>query len=454
MSGPITRPIRIWAAALLAITAAATMQAGADTFYVNGSCGNDAWTGTSSVCSAPNGPKLTIQAGIDASVNGDTVSVADGTYTGAGNKNLDFVGRLITLRSQNGPAACIIDCENDGRGISFHNNETADAMLVGFTIRNGHLTGTDFGGAIRCESSDPTILNCVFVNNHSREGGALYCLNANPTISECEFRGNTGEHGGGMFNIGANPTVTNCTFTNNAVEFFGGGMDNNLANPTVTNCAFSGNSARFGAGMYNRSRSPTLTNCTFSENSAESGGGMYTRFSNPEMNNCILWNDRPDESVDVDGALTTVRFSDVQGGWPGQGNIDADPLFVDPANGDYRLSAGSPCIDAADNRAFPPGILTDLAGKWRFVDDPATPDTGVPGGAGGPDIVDMGAYEFQACDPCDMNCDGDVNALDIEFFIDILFNGATPCAVCTGDTNGDGNIDAADIEGFINCLFP
>ncbi|MCH7872393.1 MAG: hypothetical protein IID33_11900 [Planctomycetes bacterium] len=87
------------------------------------------------------------------------------------------------------------------------------------------------------------------------------------------------------------------------------------------------------------------------------------------------------------------------------------------------------------------------------MDDPATPDTGVPGGAGGDAIVDMGAYEFP-CDPCDMNCDGTVDALDIEFFIDILFNGATPCNSCTGDTNGDGRIDAGDIEGFINCLFP
>ena len=58
------------------------------------------------------------------------------------------------------------------------------------------------------------------------------------------------------------------------------------------------------------------------------------------------------------------------------------------------------------------------------------------------------------CDPCDMNCDGTINASDIEFFIDILFNGATPCDTCTGDTNGDGMVDAGDIEGFINCLFP
>ncbi len=77
----------------------------------------------------------------------------------------------------------------------------------------------------------------------------------------------------------------------------------------------------------------------------------------------------------------------------------------------------------------------------------------MPGGAGGDAIVDMGAYEFP-CNPCDMNCDGTVDAADIEFFIAILFNNGPRCEPCTGDTNADGNIDAADIEGFINCLFP
>ena len=59
------------------------------------------------------------------------------------------------------------------------------------------------------------------------------------------------------------------------------------------------------------------------------------------------------------------------------------------------------------------------------------------------------------CDPCDMNCDGTVDAFDIEPFLDLLFEpGATPCALCAGDVNGDGNIDAFDIEPFLDCLFP
>ena len=63
-------------------------------------------------------------------------------------------------------------------------------------------------------------------------------------------------------------------------------------------------------------------------------------------------------------------------------------------------------------------------------------------------------FLFGDCDPCDMNCDGVVDALDIQSFLDLLFQGVNPCGTCTGDVNGDGFIDAEDIEGFIDCLFP
>ena len=120
--------------ALLALLCAGVSQSLAQTtYYVNGACGNDGWTGTSPVCQPPDGPKATIQAGIDASVTGDTVLVADGTYTGfPGNKWLWFpTDRNSTLRSENGPENCIIDLENDGLAFFFVADEPPEAVVNG-----------------------------------------------------------------------------------------------------------------------------------------------------------------------------------------------------------------------------------------------------------------------------------------------------------------------------------
>jgi hypothetical protein len=143
-----------------------------------------------------------------------------------------------------------------------------------------------------------------------------------------------------------------------------------------------------------------------------------------------------------------ISYCDVQGGWEGVGNIDADPLFVDPDNGDYRLSPGSPCIDAGDNMAVPPDELDldddgdtgepipyDLDGNPRFIDDPDTEDTGY----GEPPVVDMGAYEYQPPEcPADFDGDGDVDTADLVF---LLGAWGTP----DGDVDGDGDTDTADL---------
>ena len=101
-----------------------------------------------------------------------------------------------------------------------------------------------------------------------------------------------------------------------------------------------------------------------------------------------------------------VSYSDVQHGWPGEGNVDVDPLFVDEVGGNFRLSSVSPCIDAGDTTGV--GALTDCFGAPRFLDDPDTADTGVT--VGGAPVVDMGAIEFV---PADCNDNGVPDDLDI-----------------------------------------
>jgi len=112
-----------------------------------------------------------IQEGIDAAVDADTVLVLDGTYTGEGNKNLDFGGRAITVRSENGPENCVIDCEGTGRGFDLHADEGADARVTGFTIRSG---SAGYGGAICCVGSSPTVSDCAIIGNTAYSGGGGY----------------------------------------------------------------------------------------------------------------------------------------------------------------------------------------------------------------------------------------------------------------------------------------
>jgi hypothetical protein len=165
---------------------------------------------------------------------------------------------------------------------------------------------------------------------------------------------------------------------------------------------FSGNTARIGGGMNNTSSSPTLANVTFSGNTATYGGGMSNYESSPTLTNAILWGNTPNKIYNYSGT-PVVTYSDIQGGYGGVGNINADPLFVrspspggdgtwgtsDDDYGDLRLQLASPAIDAGNNAAVPLGVLTDLGGHARFVDVASVLDTG----SGAPPIVDMGAYE-------------------------------------------------------------
>jgi parallel beta-helix repeat protein len=365
-----------------------------------------------------------IQAAINAAVTGDTVLVADGTYTGLGNRDIDFLGKAITVRSQSGPENCIIDCNGTEtephRGFCFNSGEDTNSVLDGFTIINGTVR---FGGVIYCGNmASPTITNCTISDNSAGvEGAAIYCdFDSNPTISNCTISNNKTS---GIFCYHSNLIINNCTITGNSTEqscgggvncwagnvlitnsiisgnhaaYFGGGIACFISSPTITNCIIEGNSAEYdGGGIYGgEGVSPTITNCTISSNTANhSSGGIFCRDAN--ITNCILWNNLP-RRINYNASVT---YSDVQGGWPGQGNIDTDPCFVlsgywvdindpniivepnDPnaiwLEGDYHLLPASPCIDTGDPNYIPEPNETDLDGNPRISGT----------------RIDMGAYE-------------------------------------------------------------
>jgi predicted outer membrane repeat protein len=151
----------------------------------------------------------TIQDAVDAALNGDIVLIADGVYTGDGNKNIDFSGKSITVQSDNGPLNCIIDCEGDGRGFS---SISTDSVISGFTIKNGYSSR---GGAINCGYNNSTIDNCILINNIATLlGGAIYSQ-GDIILTDCIIDGNTAGEGGGVYFFDASPMITNCWITNN-----------------------------------------------------------------------------------------------------------------------------------------------------------------------------------------------------------------------------------------------
>jgi predicted outer membrane repeat protein len=399
-----------------------------------------------------------LRAAIAVAQPGDTVLVADGTYRGPDNRDLDYGGKAITLRSENGPENCIIDCESAGGAFIFQSGETTAAVLDGFKIINGNPTTRSNGGAIDCTlESGPTIMNCVFENNRAQSlGGAIACRGLSlAVIKRCTFINNVsrghpeGSQGGAVSCfVLSDATITDCVFIGNDSRY-GGAISCSISFPTITNCLFVDNRADIGGGaVYCGASDPLITNCTFTENSALLGGGVglfgvYLP-SYPVLTNCILWNDSPNE-IEVRIGEPIVTYSTIQGGWDGPGNLDADPIFVGEtlvgSIDGFRLHRTSPCIDAANNHALPDGIDTDLSGNPRRVDDPATEDTGL----GDPPLVDMGAFEFRSC-TADIDRDGDVDLADLSTLLAAYGTGTgDPGYDPAADLDFDDDVDLGDL---------
>lgn len=428
----------------------------------------------------------TIQEAIDASSDHDKVVIADGIYTGSGNKNINFSGKAIIVRSENGPESCIVDAEYDGRGFMFTSGETHQSILQGITIRNGYVDESysygKKGGGIICYESSPTITNCIIKNNTVTadmfpRGGGLYCYDGspkirncivegntnmgetyggdgagfnlhgyecfatvincvfrnnnqygeygqgggiscdasdvkikyclflnnsaysgggisfwmnNPIMSHCKFKGNSAYLKGGAIRCtyGSLPTINNCKITENNVQQYGGGIACTGAKTQLKNCLINNNTAgKYGGGIYtfHEMGNPTLINgCTIADNIAnETGSGVYVGGNghNPTISNCIIWDNYGQQIGVWAGCLPIFRYSDIQNGWPGIGNIDLDPMFV--GGRDYHLQLGSPCIDTGDPGFVPQPGETDIDGDLRILD----------GDNDGQPIIDMGADE-------------------------------------------------------------
>ena len=266
-----------------------------------------------------------IQAGINGASNGDTVLVAAGIYV----ENINFNGKnivigslILTTGDTSYISQTIIDGNQAGSVVTFGSGEDTTAVLQGFTVTGGNSYD---GGGIYCSSSSPVIADNIITGNVSETyGGGISCNYSAPIIINNTITLNSSSYGGGIsFDRYTSSVITGNNITNNnAVE--GGGISCSV---------FS---------------SPSITNNTISENSADTkGGGIYCYYnSSATITNTIIWNNTASLGSDIYIYFSdpSINYCDVMGGWEGEGNIDADPLFCNPDGSEYTLAENSPCV--------------------------------------------------------------------------------------------------------------
>ncbi|MCK4341517.1 MAG: hypothetical protein KAY37_07340, partial [Phycisphaerae bacterium] len=356
-----------------------------------------------------------------------------------------------------------------------------DSTIAENRINGGH--NYSGGGGLCCSNTTLVLTNCRVLGNTAGStgyhgcGGGIMCNNGNAVVTACTFSLNQARSGGGGIALSGtdSASIADCTITGNRASYGGGTYCRGAGTTNVVNCAITGNMAYYsGGGVY--CEDTVFVNCTIADNATMSpfGGGVYCHCDGvySELVNCIVWDNNPD-GLFADGDDLIVRYCDLQGGWPGLGNIDADPFFVaaghweDPATpsdpwddvwvaGDYHLTAESPCVNRGDNEA--PGLpAQDLDGQPRIqmcrvdmgVDE--TPHIGSDCNENG--VADACDVEQGTSPDCNDNLVPDECDVASGSSPDTNANGVPDeCEVCPGDSNCDGHVDWRDIEYFLAAL--
>ena len=275
-----------------------------------------------------------IQDGIDAASDGDTVAVFASlggpvTFRGAGNCDLDFAGKNITLWAVLGPHLISIDCEGAARAILLSTGTDSTSHIIGFTFLNGYAT--DGGGAIRCDGGSPRISHCIFRDNSAPDGGAIMLTQGPTRLTNCVFYWNSASnHGGSVYAADSDVTVSGCTFSDNeAVR--GGGLAMVGSNLTMVSCTLANNEGVFGSSVwFDEGSTATIEQCVL----AFGRSGQCLWGGAPEtFHCCVFGNDNGDDL-------------------PGTPH---DNLFLDPLicslygadGGNMSLCSNSPCLPSS-----------------------------------------------------------------------------------------------------------
>jgi Abnormal spindle-like microcephaly-assoc'd, ASPM-SPD-2-Hydin len=383
----------------------------------------------------------TIQGAITAAQNGDIVLVSPGTYV----ENIDFLGKAITVESEKGATATIINGGNVYSVVTFSSNEGPSSILSGFTIENGNALDTpeSEGGGIAIENASPTIKDNIIQQNFGASaGGGIGVGFGSPLIEDNVIRSNSqspqidGGGGGGISLRGGGTAqiignvIENNTWNNvgagfgGAIMLFGSGstfiknniirdnvagtqgaaiwMVNDVSGTVIMQNLIVGNSSPDDAGIYWSNSPAALVNNTITDGSPITGtvtSLVVAEGVSPTVilaNNLLISTKSTNAFYCVSGGIPMPAnfynndvFSSKGSAYGGDcadqtgmnGNISKRPIFLSPT--DFELKGGSVGIDAGNNKA-PDLPSTDLAGNRRIIN----------GNDGPTPVIDMGAYEF------------------------------------------------------------
>jgi len=284
----------------------------------------------------------TIQAAIDASEQGDVIELTSGVFRGVGNRDLNTLGKAITIRSAgDNPAECVIEPTNgappeeDHIAFSIENGEGQATIVRGITISGGDGS---LGGACYVHGAAPVFSNCRFVDNFAVYGGAVCCDDtAQPSFVDCLFLNNQAMEMGGAVCCDSYTTVAfdHCAFFgNHAHDGVGIVLAENHDTVEFTNCTFDGNWSFQGLASgfwFDDESTGDFTHCIVTS-TFYAGGGYWAFLGTVTLNCCDIWNN---EGGDFVGPLDGMEDQN--------GNFSADPLYCDPQAGDYRIEDVSPC---------------------------------------------------------------------------------------------------------------
>ncbi|MHC5114495.1 MAG: right-handed parallel beta-helix repeat-containing protein [Planctomycetota bacterium] len=379
---------------------------------------------------------FTVRGGNADGASGSPPSRGGGVYVAAGSITIRGCTLTHNFASGGGGGVSVINGALALEQCLFLENLVPSSHGGGARVEDGTdvtIAGTrfqgnesDIGAGIAVLGADSlTVTDSQFLGNYSEaSGGGIFAVEITDTvIAGAEFRDNDGGFtGGAMIHGGTTASISDSIFASNTASNIAGGIGTSAA-LTMVNCVFSRNDsfAQGGAALL-AGPSSQVTNCTFANND---GGAILTDGSSGAITfrNSIIWGNTGDP---FRGPVTPdVAFCDVEGGWPGSNNIDADPLFVQPGTDNVRLSVGSPVLDQGDNGSVPAGVDTDLDGNDRIQNG----------------TVDLGAYEgvFEPLPPAAMVTDIDIDETVLVILGDGAFDMLSNEMLVVGNESGSND---------------